>query len=310
MEKRQLKPWMAVIFVLAYAVDIFILGGIFAQWFGVWGTVCHEVVLVLLAVGFAVAFRADLREVFPFQKPKLSTTLGTIILWIGSYLGIMMITMFITYFFPKEVMEAGQGVQQILVGLPALASLLLVSLTPAICEEVAFRGAFLGCFRGGKHKWVGIIIVAVVFGMFHGSIWRMIPTMLLGIMMGYLLVETGNMFYNMLFHLINNAFPILLLALMQLILPATQMNAALDTAAVETLPLASVGAYLLYGAAAPILIYIGNHLIHRGQPGFDRGIFPREKRTQQIVLIVVSLLMAGAGMLVMIASVLSAAFAI
>ena len=37
----------------------------------------------------------------------------------------------------------------------------------------------------------------------------MVPTAFLGIMMAYLVVETDNMFYNMLFHGINNGISIL-----------------------------------------------------------------------------------------------------
>ncbi len=47
-------------------------------------------------------------------------------------------------------------------------------------------------------------------------------------------------------------------------------------AAIDRLPLASVGMYMIFATAAPMLLYIGNYLIHRGQPGYDK-LFPREK---------------------------------
>ena len=60
MEKRNLRPWMAVIFVLAFALDIFVVSGFLGMWFGVWGTLLHELLLALLAVLLAALFRADL----------------------------------------------------------------------------------------------------------------------------------------------------------------------------------------------------------------------------------------------------------
>ena len=175
MEKRHLRPWMAVLFVLAFALDIFVVSGFLGLWFGVWGTLLHELLLALLAVLLAALFRADLRRVFPFKWPRASKVAGTLILWLGTFLAAMAVTMLVSYFFPQEVLGAGQGVQDIVVSVPVLLALFLVALTPAVCEEMAFRGGFLGCLRGMKSKWAGILIVAVVFGAFHGSVWRMIP---------------------------------------------------------------------------------------------------------------------------------------
>ena len=211
MEKRQLKPWMAVIFVPVFWIDIFILSGWFGRWFGVWGALIGELLLIVLAVGIAVVFGADLRRVFPLKRPEAAKTGGTIVLWFGTFLAAMGIVGVLSYFFPQQMMGAGEDLGSVVMTLPAWFSLFLVALTPAVCEEVAFRGAFLGCFRGIRNKWIGILLVSVVFGLFHGSVWRAIPTALLGIAMGYLLTETDNMFYNMLFHLINNAVPIFLL---------------------------------------------------------------------------------------------------
>ena len=69
MEKRHLRPWMAVLFVLAFALDIFVVSGFLGLWFGVWGTLLHELLLALLAVLLAALFRADLRRVFPLNGP-------------------------------------------------------------------------------------------------------------------------------------------------------------------------------------------------------------------------------------------------
>ena len=65
MEKKNLKPWMAVVFVLAFALDIFVLSGFLGMWFGVWGTLLHEIILAVLAVLLAALFRADLKRRIP-----------------------------------------------------------------------------------------------------------------------------------------------------------------------------------------------------------------------------------------------------
>ena len=295
---------MAVIFVLAFALDIFVVSGFLGMWFGVWGTLLHELLLALLAVLLAALFRADLRRVFPFKWPRASRVAGTLILWLGTFLAAMAVTMLVSYFFPQEVLGAGQGVQDIVVSIPVLLALFLVALTPAVCEELAFRGGFLGCLRGMKSKWAGILIVAVVFGAFHGSVWRMIPTAILGVALGYLLVETDNLFYSMLFHFVNNAVPVLLLGLLSL-MPVQESAGdieAVQTAMSSHLPLFAVAVYMLYACGAPFLIYIGNYLIHRGQPGYDRGLFPREKRKTLLALVGSSAYILVIGVVMFLAS--------
>ena len=153
MEKRHLRPWMAVLFVLAFALDIFVVSGFLGLWFGVWGTLLHELLLALLAVLLAALFRADLRRVFPFKWPRASKVAGTLILWLGTFLAAMAVTMLVSYFFPQEVLGAGQGVQDIVVSVPVLLALFLVALTPAVCEEMAFRGGFL--LSAGHEEQVG-----------------------------------------------------------------------------------------------------------------------------------------------------------
>ena len=61
---------------------------------------------------------------------------------------------------------------------------------------------------------------------------------------------------------------------------------ALETAAVEiTRDDASVGMYLMLAGGAPLLIYIGRYLLHRGQPGYDKGLFPPEKKNVLTVMV-------------------------
>lgn len=262
MNRKKLKPYgIAVLLVVLYAIDIFWLSDFLGAWMGLLGTVVSEALLVVIAVGVFLIFRGRLRSIFPFKKPEAVKIAGTVVLWIGAYWGALLITMVIAYFFPQEVMGAGQGIQDVMVSAPVLLSLLVISLTPAICEEMAFRGALLSCFRSMKNRWAAIIIVSVIFGAFHGSIWRMVPTMLLGIAMGYLLFETENMFYNMLFHLINNAFPILLLVVLNALLKMTGtdlIQAAGTSAQMTELPLGSVALYVMYGGQRRFLIYLGN----------------------------------------------------
>lgn len=305
MEKRNLKPYVGIILVVLYFIDVFFIGTVLGAKFGLLGTFIQELLMLLMAVGVVFLFRGDLKRVFPIHKPTANGVFGTLILWLGTFLATMLITMIMAYFFPKQVLGVSQGLGDSFVSISFLFSFLVVSITPAICEEAAFRGALLSCFRGFRSKWTVIILVSVIFGAFHGSIWRFVPTFLLGIGMGYLMLETENILYSMLFHMVNNAVPVIMLFVMNKVYDVMGMSDALDTqmAQVTQLPLSSVASYIMYGGAAPILIYIGNYLIHRGQPGYDRGVFPREKRNLMIGLVATAIGCMFLGMLLFAVSI-------
>lgn len=96
-------------------------------------------------------------------------------------------------------------------GLPQLAALLFVAaVSPAICEEVMFRGVMLSGFRSRMGNWPAIVLSGVLFGIFHISVYRIPPIAVLGIVLSYLTVRTGSIHAGILVHLLNNTLAILL----------------------------------------------------------------------------------------------------
>lgn len=84
-----------------------------------------------------------------------------------------------------------------------LLLLVTMALLPGICEEVLFRGAIQGILeRRGTAR--GVVITAVLFGLFHLDPWRLIPTMFLGLVLGMLVVRTGSLVPAILAHVANN----------------------------------------------------------------------------------------------------------
>lgn len=83
-------------------------------------------------------------------------------------------------------------------------ALMLVAVTPAICEEVIFRGYFQrNMERSMKPLWA-IIITGIAFGAFHMRFGELIPLSLLGIFMAYVVWVSGSIWPAVLAHLLNN----------------------------------------------------------------------------------------------------------
>ena len=270
MNKKTWKPYVAIVLIFLYGVDIFVLSGYCVYFFGEWGILLYEGLLAVLAVGTVALFREDVRRAFPFHRPTLAKTVGTVLVWIGTLLITMIPTSILLYVFPEQMSGATESVSELSGGLPFALAVLLICVTPAIFEEMAFRGGLFSCFRGFKSPWPAILISAVVFGAFHGSFWRFVPTAMLGIAMGYLLAETDNMFYNMLFHLINNALPMLLLQL-----TFSQMESA-ESMIQTGVPLVTVAVYFLYASAGPFLLYAGNY--PQRTDGIRQGTFAKGEK--------------------------------
>ncbi len=88
--------------------------------------------------------------------------------------------------------------------------LLLMAVLPAFCEEIAFRGFVLSGLRHVGHKWWAIGLSAVAFGMVHSIFQQQIGAALVGLVLGYLAVQTGSLLLCMLFHAIYNGLALYL----------------------------------------------------------------------------------------------------
>lgn len=85
-------------------------------------------------------------------------------------------------------------------------NILIVALMPAIGEELLFRGVFLKLFNGiFKNVHVAILLSAVIFSAIHFQFYGFIPRLMLGIVLGYLFVFTGNLWVPVFVHFLNNA---------------------------------------------------------------------------------------------------------
>jgi len=91
---------------------------------------------------------------------------------------------------------------------------LCFSIIPAVCEEWFFRGMLFRSLLKTKVVWKAVLISAVVFGAFHTlsnsaiAIDRLVPSTLVGIMLGYLAYKSNSIWPGVFLHSLNNAIVI------------------------------------------------------------------------------------------------------
>ncbi len=90
-------------------------------------------------------------------------------------------------------------------------NLLVIAVTPAICEELVFRGGLqrtLG--RWFKNPHVAIWTSAIIFSTIHFQFFGFFPRMFLGAAFGYIYFWTGSLWYPMFAHFINNGYAVVI----------------------------------------------------------------------------------------------------
>jgi sodium transport system permease protein len=80
---------------------------------------------------------------------------------------------------------------------------LVIGILPAACEELFFRGFVLTGLRK-LGMWPAVVTSGLLFGIAHSSIYRILPTLFLGIVFGYLVWKTGSVVCSIVAHALNN----------------------------------------------------------------------------------------------------------
>ncbi len=93
---------------------------------------------------------------------------------------------------------------------------LVVAVIPGIGEELIFRGILQNKFHLiFKNIHVAILVTAVLFSGFHMQFFGFVPRLFLGLLFGYIYYWSGNLWYPILGHFVNNGFTLILIYLYQ-----------------------------------------------------------------------------------------------
>ena len=155
--------------------------------------------------------RLDWRKALALRPVKPQVWLAVLLLVPSTLLtGIFVVGLSSVFLpFPEEILENFAS-QLIPDDFPLWKIMLMLAVTPGIVEEMAFRGLLLHGLHRRLRPLVLILVVGVLFGLFHQALFRIIPTAYLGMVLTTVAVLTGSIFPCMLLHAGNNAFAFLL----------------------------------------------------------------------------------------------------
>ena len=233
----------ALAFLLLYFVFLpiekrHLASGLLAsEWIGLFG-------LVWL---FARMSGQTLTRVAGFSRPRARAVLGAALAGCSAWAAVAIVSEWLLPV-PKQMLEE---LRKSLVPLDGsrgfLSTLLLVAASPAICEECLFRGPILRGLRTRFHATAAVVFTAVLFGLFHLDLYRLIPTTVLGVLLGFIALESGSIVPSMVAHFCNNAVLITLASLHLDERMETLSHRALTLLSIASIALTAAGFALVRG---------------------------------------------------------------
>lgn len=157
--------------------------------------------MLIPVIIFIVINKQNPLEALNIRKPGLKNML----LVIPLMLAIMQVVAFIgtisNILFKNYLMEAFSEFND----LPLAMWILMLGITPAICEELVMRGIILSNYKDiSIHK--AALMNGLMFGILHMNLNQFFYAAILGVVMAYLVYYTKSIFTSMFLHFLINGF--------------------------------------------------------------------------------------------------------
>ena len=236
---------------------------------GFWGTAVSQLLILLVPLAVVWYMKSDVKELFSLKKPCWSMLPGSLFLYLGTYCLVLGLAGILTALFPEST-ENLENTFSVLAEQPLLVMLFVTAVMPAVGEEILFRGFLFGSLcknlgrktKNGHGTLWALLISALVFGAFHMSIVKLLPTALLGAAFAWIVYRTGSIYVSMFLHFLNNAVSMVILKYPE------QISRWVPVLTKEKLSAAELGVLLTGGA---ILSGIGIFLMKNRQKRTKTG---------------------------------------
>lgn len=211
---RALTPGSVLALYGALAILLFYAGTAIQGLDQIGGVLIVQYGLLLLpTLAFLWLKRVDPREALSLRMPPPLAWPGALLLALGALVLLIQLGVMQNRYVPTPAgMEEffnelfSQGTQN----WGVLGVLFAIAISPAICEEILFRGVILSGLRQSIPRLAVVLLVGLMFGAFHMSLHRLLPTAIIGVLLTYTCLRTGSIFPGMLMHAIINGTSVLI----------------------------------------------------------------------------------------------------
>ncbi|MBN4074187.1 CPBP family intramembrane metalloprotease, partial [bacterium AH-315-E10] len=210
---NRLTPTLVVFIYATLLIMFFYIGGIFQSKALISGLIISQYSLLFLpAILIVWKLRISYKTTFSLRKFSIAHLIAVLLMGASSWLVLSGCASFLQNLIlpePEAISKAFKDALGLLDSDKSIWILLLAfAVTPAICEETLFRGVILSGMRQGNKKWAAILITSILFGIFHISIYRIMPTAMIGIVATLIAWETRSIYPAIIFHFMHNGLSI------------------------------------------------------------------------------------------------------
>jgi hypothetical protein len=85
-----------------------------------------------------------------------------------------------------------------------LAVIFVIAVTPAVCEELMFRGLILRNLSSAMKPYTAVALTGIVFAVFHFHPFNLIPLIILGVYISFTAYFSNSVYTAVVIHFINN----------------------------------------------------------------------------------------------------------
>ncbi len=178
------------------------------------------VLFAVLPLGTAWISRLQLSRTFCWTRPSGVSLVSAVLLGLSTWPFLHELMVWSNHGLaglPPGSLEVVQSFVAQLRQLPVWVVVLTMTALPAVCEELFFRGFLLSSFLARMSARRAILLSAVLFGVFHVvakdslAMERMLPSSLMGVLLGWLCWRTQSVLPGMLVHATHNGLLTLLI---------------------------------------------------------------------------------------------------
>ena len=239
---------------------------------------------VLFPAVVAVYQRTNFKTGFGLRVPRLVFLIGGVLLGLSLWPIVMWLTTVWHGLYGEiagiearnawndQLVELTKGMAEKIQSVPWWTIGLCLAIAPAVCEEFFFRGMFQRSLLKKQSPWKAIAISALVFGGFHTinnsvvAIDRLIPTTLVGIVLGYLAYKSNSILPGVILHAVHNACVSYLAYFQQQLVEQPWFPQD------EKLPLTWVGAAGLVAIVSLAMVVASKPDVEEKQPEVNRAV--------------------------------------
>lgn len=110
---------------------------------------------------------------------------------------------------PPAMIEALKAESSWFDTVPLWLVVFVIGMTAGVCEEIFFRGYVLSGLRSSLRPLPAVLVMALIFGLFHHSPYRLILQTALGVLLGVLAWRSGSVWPGVLVHVMHNSITVL-----------------------------------------------------------------------------------------------------